>query len=113
MATPRVIAGAVVDSSDAGGYGAKRVWLYATILTVGYMISRGLAKKPIPHHFRSVTSRVSTACLARMPRHLRGHTTGPVPAPQRRFDRAGPSPLRELPHNDAGNVLHPPAGAAP
>jgi hypothetical protein len=39
-----LIAGAVVDSSDAGGYGAKQVWLYATILTVGYMVSRGLAK---------------------------------------------------------------------
>jgi hypothetical protein len=39
-----LIAGAVVDSADAGGYGARQVWLYATILTVGYMISRGLAK---------------------------------------------------------------------
>ena len=39
-----LIAGAVVDSSDAGGYGARQVWLYATILTVGYLISRGLAK---------------------------------------------------------------------
>ncbi|MEA2321207.1 MAG: hypothetical protein QOD81_1057 [Solirubrobacteraceae bacterium] len=39
-----LIAGAIVDSSDAGGYGAKQVWLYATILTVGYMVSRGLAK---------------------------------------------------------------------
>jgi hypothetical protein len=36
--------GAVVDSADAGGYGARQVWLYATILTVGYMLSRGLAK---------------------------------------------------------------------
>jgi hypothetical protein len=34
----------VVDSADAGGYGARQVWLYATILTVGYMVSRGLAK---------------------------------------------------------------------
>jgi hypothetical protein len=39
-----LIAGAVIDSADAGGYGAKQVWLYATILTVGYMVSRGLAK---------------------------------------------------------------------
>jgi hypothetical protein len=39
-----LIAGAVVDSVDAGGYGARQVWLYATILTVGYMVSRGLAK---------------------------------------------------------------------
>ena len=39
-----LIAGAIVDSSDAGGFGARQVWLYATILTVGYMVSRGLAK---------------------------------------------------------------------
>jgi hypothetical protein len=39
-----VIAGAVVHQSDAGGFGARQVWLYVTILTVGYMISRGLAK---------------------------------------------------------------------
>jgi hypothetical protein len=39
-----LVAGAVVDASDAGGYGARQVWLYATILTVGYMVSRGLAK---------------------------------------------------------------------
>jgi hypothetical protein len=43
-----LIAGAVVDSSDAGGYGARQVWLYATILTVGYMVSRGLAKSGTP-----------------------------------------------------------------
>ena len=34
-----LIAGAVVDSADAGGYGARQVWLDATILTVGYMVS--------------------------------------------------------------------------
>jgi hypothetical protein len=39
-----VIAGAVVDSSDSASLGARHVWLYVTILTVGYMISRGLAK---------------------------------------------------------------------
>jgi hypothetical protein len=39
-----LIAGAVVDQTDAGGYGARQVWLYATILTIGYMVSRGLAK---------------------------------------------------------------------
>ena len=39
-----LVAGAIVDASDAGGYGARQVWLYATILTVGYMVSRGLAK---------------------------------------------------------------------
>jgi hypothetical protein len=39
-----LIAGLIVDSNDAGGFGARQVWLYATILTVGYMVSRGLAK---------------------------------------------------------------------
>jgi hypothetical protein len=39
-----LIAAAVVDTGDAGGLGAKQAWLYVTILTVGYMISRGLAK---------------------------------------------------------------------
>ena len=39
-----LIAAGVVDQSDAGGMGAKQAWLYVTILTVGYMISRGLAK---------------------------------------------------------------------
>jgi hypothetical protein len=45
------IAGAVADANesatttaDEGGFGPERVWLYAVILTVGYMISRGLAK---------------------------------------------------------------------
>jgi hypothetical protein len=39
------IAGLVVGSDgEEGGFGAEQVWQYATILTVGYMISRGLAK---------------------------------------------------------------------
>ena len=45
-----LIAGLLVDASDAGGYGARQVWLYATILTVGYMISRGLAKSGSHEH---------------------------------------------------------------
>jgi hypothetical protein len=39
-----LIAAAMIDESDAGGFGARQAWLYVTILTVGYMISRGLAK---------------------------------------------------------------------
>ena len=39
-----LIAAAMVDNADAGGLGAKQAWLYVTILTVGYMVSRGLAK---------------------------------------------------------------------
>jgi hypothetical protein len=38
-----LIAGLVVDDG-AGAFAAEKVWLYATILTVGYMVSRGLAK---------------------------------------------------------------------
>jgi hypothetical protein len=36
-----------VATQDAGsddGFGADKVWLYITALTIGYMISRGLAK---------------------------------------------------------------------
>ena len=39
-----LVAAAVIDNSDAGGFGGRQAWLYATILTVGYMVSRGLAK---------------------------------------------------------------------
>lgn len=39
-----LVAAAVVDETNVGGFGARQAWLYATILTVGYMISRGLAK---------------------------------------------------------------------
>ncbi|MEA2135834.1 MAG: hypothetical protein QOC68_3743 [Solirubrobacteraceae bacterium] len=39
-----LIAAAMVDEGDAGSFGAKQAWLYVTILTVGYMVSRGLAK---------------------------------------------------------------------
>src|SRR3954470_2757426 len=38
-----LIAGLIVDDGD-GAFGAEKVWLFSTILTVGYMISRGLAK---------------------------------------------------------------------
>jgi hypothetical protein len=36
-----LIASAVVDKSD---FGAQEAWRYVTYLTVGYLISRGLAK---------------------------------------------------------------------
>jgi hypothetical protein len=39
-----LIAAGVVDENNVGGFGARQAWLYATILTVGYMVSRGLAK---------------------------------------------------------------------
>lgn len=36
-----LIASAVVDSSD---FGSQEAWFYVTLLTIGYMVSRGLAK---------------------------------------------------------------------
>jgi hypothetical protein len=36
-----LIASAVVDASD---FGAQEAWRYVTYLTIGYLISRGLAK---------------------------------------------------------------------
>lgn len=36
-----LIASAVTDKSD---FGAQEAWFYVTLLTIGYMISRGLAK---------------------------------------------------------------------
>jgi hypothetical protein len=39
-----LISAGVVDEANSGGLGARQAWLYATILTVGYMVSRGLAK---------------------------------------------------------------------
>jgi hypothetical protein len=42
------IAGAIAKASGYGGhhdiFRADRVWLYAVLLTIGYMVSRGLAK---------------------------------------------------------------------
>ena len=42
-----LIAGLLADGDGGGvdgGFTPQEVWLYATILTVGYMVSRGLAK---------------------------------------------------------------------
>jgi hypothetical protein len=39
-----LIAGASIKGAGTDEFRADQVWLYATILTVGYMISRGLAK---------------------------------------------------------------------
>jgi hypothetical protein len=36
-----LVASAVVDASD---FGAQEAWFYVTLLTIGYLVSRGLAK---------------------------------------------------------------------
>jgi uncharacterized membrane protein len=46
-----LIAAAVTDNGDDGqGFGARSAWLYVTLLTIGYMISRGRAKSGSRHH---------------------------------------------------------------
>jgi hypothetical protein len=39
-----LIATAMVDQADAGGLGARQGWTLVAALTIGYMVSRGLAK---------------------------------------------------------------------
>jgi hypothetical protein len=39
-----LIVGLVIAGSVGSGLGPNRIWLYLTILTVGYLVSRGLAK---------------------------------------------------------------------
>ena len=36
-----LVASAVVDAQD---FGAQEAWFYVTLLTIGYLVSRGLAK---------------------------------------------------------------------
>ena len=64
-----LIAG-TVDNSEGSQFGADDVWLYATLLTIGYLISRGLAKsgsrdpywdRPDSSDGGSLTDRVKTA----------------------------------------------------
>ena len=50
-----LIAAQVIGDGDSGAgasgdlFNANRAWLYVTILTVGYMVSRGLAKSGSAH----------------------------------------------------------------
>jgi hypothetical protein len=40
-----LIASAVVDGTEDGqAFGAERAWFFVTLLTIGYLVSRGLAK---------------------------------------------------------------------
>ena len=49
-----LIASAVVDASD---FGAQEAWFYITLLTIGYMVSRGLAKAGSRDPYDADTSR--------------------------------------------------------
>ena len=39
-----LIAASLVDEKSTGGSGASQAWLYVTLLSFGYMLSRGIAK---------------------------------------------------------------------
>ena len=43
-----LVAAAMVDASD---FGAQEAWFYVTLLTIGYMVSRGLAKSGAREYF--------------------------------------------------------------
>ena len=46
-----LVAAAVVDNGEDGqGFGADKAWMYVTWLTIGYMVSRGLAKAGAHHY---------------------------------------------------------------
>ena len=49
-----LIASLVVDGSPAD-FGAQEAWFYVTLLTIGYMISRGLAKSGTKEHYDDST----------------------------------------------------------
>ena len=38
------VAGYVACTTDTSDFGTQEAWFYVTLLTIGYMISRGLAK---------------------------------------------------------------------
>ena len=60
-----LIAAQVISDGDSGTgasgdvFNANRAWLYLTILTVGYMISRGLAKAGSAHRDQDGSQRNS------------------------------------------------------
>jgi len=45
-----LVASATVDKSD---FGAQEAWFYVTLLTIGYLVSRGLAKSGSRNFFDS------------------------------------------------------------
>jgi len=52
-----LIAGLIIKGGDDDEFRAVQVWLYVTILTLGYMLSRGLAKSGSRHRYWDDDSR--------------------------------------------------------
>jgi|SRR5215204_3348470 len=49
-----LIASLIVDEG-ASDFGAQEAWFYVTLLTIGYMVSRGLAKSGSREHYDDST----------------------------------------------------------
>ena len=54
VAVAVLIASAVTDNSD---FGTQEAWFYVTLLTIGYMVSRGLAKSGSRDFYDDATAR--------------------------------------------------------
>lgn len=53
-----LIAAAVTDGGDDGQrFGADHAWLYVTVVTAAFIVSRGLAKAGVPREGREVDDR--------------------------------------------------------
>src|SRR3954451_22884248 len=80
-----LIAGLVTDGAD--DFGPTKVWLYVTILTVGYMVSRGLAKAGSKDPYTDDTDRQPSRRIREQPRARRaltGRCAGPLAGCARR-----------------------------
>jgi hypothetical protein len=90
VAVAILIAGAAVDIGDDGEgttFPADQVWLYVTLLTIGYLLSRGLAKSgsrdPYTDHPASdsqeapLADRVKAAASALQGEGSQGRADGP------------------------------------
>ena len=49
-----LVAAAITDTSD---FGTQEAWFYVTLLTIGYMVSRGLAKAGSRDYYDDNTDR--------------------------------------------------------
>jgi hypothetical protein len=59
MVAAVVSAAAIVDERNARGSGARQAWLYATVLTVGYLVRGGLAKSGSRDRYMRTADRVA------------------------------------------------------
>ena len=61
IAYAAAVVGVLAAAQISDDFGAKDAWFYVALLTIGYMISRGLAKSGSRDFFDDETSRSSRA----------------------------------------------------